>query len=187
VGERERGVSQLALLDQDAQDFVGRVCEALSEGALSAVLSQVNEYLHTEAISIFVLDSATDELVLQYAANPDRHDILGLRIPRGQGVVGWVVEHNEDLIVPSTNLDPRFFSGVDEKTGFSTHSILCVPIPAGDPVPDRGQAPCRGQVIGAIEALNKSTGYFNADDAVLLCEIGRAVATCLSETQCSLT
>ena len=166
-------MSRLRLIDREARTFVLQVCAALAEepnadSGLSRLLAEVNEYLGTEAISVFLLDQATHELVLTYAASPDREDILGLRIAEGQGVGGWVVKHNEDLIVPSTNLDPRFFSGVDERTGFVTRSILCVPIVQA------------GQAVGAIEALNKTTGHFNADDVILLQEISGAVADCLT-------
>jgi len=105
-----------------------------------------------------------NELVLQDAASPDRERVIGLRMPVGQGVVGWVVRYSEDLIVPSTALDPRFYSGVDAKTGFHTRSICCVPILH------------EGRAVGAIEALNKTTGHFNDMDVVLLQEIADAIA-----------
>lgn len=120
------------------------------------LLQQVLTYLHIEAISLFMLEKAVNELELKYAVGACSADVIGLRIPVGKGVVGWVVKYSEDLIVPSTDLDPRFYSGVDEKTGFVTRSILCVPM-------------CQvGQTIGAIEAINKTTGYFNDKDVVLL-------------------
>ena len=160
---------QRALMDQEVQSFAARVTAALGEQpdtdlGLCELLTETNTYLHTEAASIFVLDPARGELVLTCAAGPDIPSILGLRMPLGRGVVGWVVQYCEDLIVPATDLDPRFYSGVDEHTGFATRSILCVPLVYA------------GQTLGAIEVLNKTTGHFNADDVVLVQEIARAVA-----------
>ena len=56
------------------------------------------------------------------------------------------------------------FEGVDERTGFSTNSILCGPIVVDD------------TAIGAIEVLNKVEGTFNDDDLVVLRAIARQVA-----------
>ena len=154
-------------IDPDAQAFIDEVTRALEEQpdfGMTQLMERVYHYLHGEAISIFVLERATNELVCKYSSGPVGQQVFGLRIPIGQGVVGWVVKYEEDLIVPSTDLDPRFYGGVDEQTGFVTRSILCVPM---------FQA---GQVIGAIEVMNKTTGHFNDEDVLLLQEIADVVA-----------
>jgi GAF domain-containing protein len=154
-------------MDPDAQAFVERLADSLAERSdfgLAELMDRVLEYLHIEALSIFMLERATDELLCKYAAGPVGQQVFGLRIPVGQGVVGWVVKYEEDLIVPSTDLDPRFYGGVDEQTGFVTRSILCVPMLQA------------GQIIGAIEAMNKTTGHFNDEDVVLLVEVADVVA-----------
>ena len=44
--------------------------------------------------------------------------------------------------------DPRFNATIDEQTGYTTNSILCMPI-------------CiRGQVIGVVQMINKIDGGF---------------------------
>ena len=154
-------------MDERAQAFVAQAARDLGDDAglgIPELLRRVNAYLHSEAASLFVMDLSTNELVLAYAASPGTEKLLGLRVPLGQGVVGWVVKYNEDLIVPSTGLDTRFFSGIDEQTGFVTRSILCVPVARA------------GRVLGAIEALNKATGHFNDEDVLLLQEIAALIA-----------
>ena len=162
---------QRRFMDERAQAFLAQATRDLAEQpgfGISGLLHRVNGYLHSEATSVFVLDPSTNELVLAYAASPDVENVLGVRIRPGQGVVGWVVRYNEDLIVPSTTLDARFFSGIDKQTGFVTRSILCVPVARA------------GLVLGAIEALNKTTGHFNDEDVVLLREIAAFIAECLA-------
>ena len=156
-----REFSEMKYIDPETLAFLEQVGKTLAEQpdlmlGIAEVMDWVNERLHTEESSIFVLDKSTSELVLTYAAGPVGQEIVGLRIAVGRGVVGWVVKYAEDLIVPSTSMDPRFFSGVDEKTGFVTRSILCVPIVQED------------EAVGAIEAINKATGHFNDDDVTLL-------------------
>ena len=110
------------------------------------------------------MDQSTGELVFSYACGEAGAKAIGFRLESGQGVVGWVVKHSEDLIVPYPGLDARFFEGVDERTGFSTNSILCGPIVVDE------------TAIGAIEVLNKVEGTFNDDDLVVLRAIARQVA-----------
>ena len=166
-------MSRIHLLDQDTQDFCVQATRDLRQHpdldqGIQELLSSVNERMETQAMSIFMLSEEGDELVMRYAATPAGQAIVGLRMPFGQGVVGWVVKYSEDLIVPATSRDPRFFSGVDEKTGFVTQSILCVPMVAG------------GRTLGAIEALNKVSGNFDSDDVLLLQAIADAIASHIS-------
>ena len=162
-------MSRVHLLSQDTQDFVAQATRELrqhpdADQGVRDLLARVNERLGTQATSVFMLSEQGDELVVRYAATPESQAIVGLRMPFGQGVVGWVVKYSEDLIVPATARDPRFFSGVDERTGFVTHSILCVPIIL------------EGKTLGAIEALNKTSGNFDNDDVLFLQAIAEAIA-----------
>jgi len=80
-----------------------------------------------------------------------------------------VANPSEALIVASTDLDPRFCGGTDERTFSITRSNLCVPIILA------------GQIVRATEVLNKVTGYLDDDEVVLLKEIPRVVADHLSK------
>lgn len=156
-------------VDQDAAAIVAQLTKALacqpdSELGISSLLEEVNRQLGTEAVSLFVLDELHDELVLKYAAGPVRRSVIGLRLPVRQGVVGWVVKFNDPLIVPAPGLDERFFSDIDQRTGFITRSILCVPVMRN------------GRSVGAIEVLNKKTGSFTDDDLTLLRELAASLA-----------
>ncbi len=54
--------------------------------------------------------------------------------------------------IPDAYSDPRFNRGVDQKTGFRTRTILCMPISI------------RGSVIGVVQMLNKRLGVFTSED-----------------------
>lgn len=164
---------EIKSLDQDTLGFLAWVTKRLVEQpsfekGMFELMEQVNGHLKTEALSIFMLDEPKEELVVKYAAGPVSQKVFGLRMPVGKGVVGWVVKHEETLIVPSANLDARFFSGIDAQTGFITRSILCVPIAR------------HNQVIGAIEVLNKTTGDFHDEDVKLLEGVSNVIANCLT-------
>ena len=72
------------------------------------------------------------------------------RFPVGTGIAGFVAETGETLNVHDAYKDPRFNATIDEQTGYTTRSILCMPI-------------CiRGQVIGVVQMINKIGGTFTS-------------------------
>jgi signal transduction histidine kinase len=68
--------------------------------------------------------------------------------------------------------DPRWSRQVDERTGYRTRSLLCVPL-----------LDSRGQLVGVIQALNKKQGQgggaFTAEDEGLLALIAAYAGACL--------
>jgi GAF domain-containing protein len=172
--DQRKPLDEVAFLNAEAQQFIEGARRLLSQGpgtgaTLDQVLADVTAFLGAEAASIFVVEEAGADLVIRYATGEVKQEIVGLRLPSGQGVVGWVVKYHEDLIVPYPGLDARFFEGVDERTGFSTRSILCSPIVLDE------------QAVGAIEVLNKQQGTFDDDDLVLLRAIARLAAEVLPQ------
>jgi GAF domain-containing protein len=168
-------VDEISFLDREAQEVIAAMGRTLSswedvDAALNQVITRVTEFLDAEAASIFVVDESTGELVLRYAVGVVRDEVIGLRLPSGEGVVGWVIHNGEDLIVPYPGLDARFFEEVDARTGFSTRSILCSPIRSDE------------RVLGAVEVLNKREGTFNDDDLVLLRAVTRLMAEVIPKT-----
>ena len=50
------------------------------------------------------------------------------RIAEGEGIAGNCVQTRQPVMVNDTQKDARFSSRADKKSGFSTRSILCVPL-----------------------------------------------------------
>ncbi|MEZ4646763.1 MAG: GAF domain-containing protein [Chloroflexota bacterium] len=92
------------------------------------LLSQMNELLHAEAISIALVDKQSNELVYQVAAGIGSEKIVDMRLPSNQGISGWVMEHNEPVLVNDTQQDPRFYNRGDKRTGYSTRAMICAPM-----------------------------------------------------------
>ena len=51
-----------------------------------------------------------------------------LRFPMTKGVAGHVASHGEVLNVTDAYSDKRFNREVDAKTGYTTNTLLCVPV-----------------------------------------------------------
>jgi len=135
---------------------------------LERALESAAGLLRAEASSVFLVDQITEELIF-YAITGEKKSLLeGLRVPKGQGIVGWVVEKRQPLLVPDAGKDPRFFSAVDRKVGFRTRTLLCVPLII------------KGRVLGALEVVNcKDGGRFSEEDVAFLETLGNHVATAL--------
>ena len=123
---------------------------------LTHIMGEVTGRLHTEAAALLLLDTVREELEFAAVAGPASEGLVGIRLPMGQGIVGWVAQHNEPVLVPDVSKDPRFFKGLDKDTATTTQSVLCVPLRTRD------------QLIGVVEVINKKRGQFTLDDQQLL-------------------
>jgi diguanylate cyclase (GGDEF)-like protein len=109
---------------------------------MHVILDKVSELLKPRNWSVLLRDQTTGELYFQTAVGAGSEKLLGLRIRRGEGIAGWVAEHNAPLLVPDVHKDPRFASRFDKASRFHTKSILCVPLTF------------KGLTLGVIELVN---------------------------------
>ena len=137
------------------------------DSVLHSLMAQVRDYFDVEATSVALLDEETDELVFRVAVGDAAEDVVGLRLARGQGVAGWVLDTGQTYLVPVAHQDERFYSGIDDKTGFLTNTMLAVPIMDG------------GQAIGVIEILNPSSGEFSEAASQLLLSVADVAAVAI--------
>lgn len=128
-----------------------------SQKVFSMIMENTNKVAGSVASTLFLLDDTTGELVFCTPTGPMAEKLANKRIKKGQGIAGWVLENGEPAIVQDVKADPRFFTGIDDDTGFQTESVLCVPLMLNH------------KPIGAIEAINKKDGSrFTEKDALLL-------------------
>jgi len=131
---------------------------------LSLALGGILVHIPIEAGSLVLLDEAHELAFIKVFPEDIAPVLAPIRLKPGQGIVGWVVEHGQGVIVNDTSCDPRFYPSVDALTGFRTRSVLCVPMFA------------RGQVTGAIELINKREGPFLPSDQDFLTSIAGSLA-----------
>jgi Nif-specific regulatory protein len=125
---------------------------------LALVVEKCRDMVQAEGAAVLLLDRDADELYFPYAASEDPEvgaRLLRARFPADRGVAGAVVTSGRSLRVDDVTLDPRFYPGVDQKTGFTTKSIIAAPL-----VGPQG-------TIGVIQCVN-ARGDTPFDDADLL-------------------
>jgi HD-GYP domain-containing protein (c-di-GMP phosphodiesterase class II) len=93
---------------------------------------------------------------------------MDIRLNTNLGIAGRVAVTGIGMNIPDAYSDPHFDRRTDEKTGYHTRCILCVPIV--------NQA---GEVLGIIQAINKKTGIFTDADMDWLKTLSSMVAISL--------
>jgi len=124
---------------------------------LAVMMERVREVLDAEACSVMLVDQPSRTLRWEVALGEGAGELRTLSVPLGQGISGTVAATGEAIRIEDAQSDPRWIGRrYDEKTGFSTRSILCVPIFAHE------------RVIGVIQVLNRRGGPFTSEDQNLL-------------------
>ncbi|MCX7816801.1 MAG: GAF domain-containing protein [Syntrophales bacterium] len=121
---------------------------------LNYLLKVTTNEIGADRGTIFLEDTETGELYSYIAQGDLRSEI---RIPRDSGIAGYVFTSGKAVIVSNAYKDPRFNRTVDEKTGYKTKDILCVPIRT-----------MKGKLLGVAQMLNKKDGKFSRKDMQLL-------------------
>ena len=136
------------------------------EVALQKSMEQSQNLLKAEAVVLFLLDDDREKLILK-ASGGARMRIRDLAIRLEEGIAGWVTRNNSPLIVNDVRTNPLYQSAIDGQTGLLTTSVLCVPLQQ------------RGEVIGAIQAINHPRGVFTETDQQLLTSVASWAAVSL--------
>lgn len=111
---------------------------------LDIIAEVATEFTKTEAASIMLLDKNTGELYFETVTGPKKDEVKRVTVPLEGSIGGWILTHNEPLIIRNPQDDPRHYRGTDKKTGFLTRSLMGAPLNF------------RGETIGVIEVLNRS-------------------------------
>ncbi|HTC61483.1 MAG TPA: sensor domain-containing diguanylate cyclase [Candidatus Saccharimonadales bacterium] len=124
---------------------------------LRTIMEKIDEFLRPDTWSLLLVDEAKQELYFELAVGKGAQALKDVRIKMGQGIAGWVAQHDEAVIVADVSKDTRFFSQIDEKTKMETRSIVAVPVRYRD------------HCLGVIELINcvERDGFMEHDMALL--------------------
>jgi len=133
----------LALL----QDVVRISSASLTlDDVLSRVMAVVSEHFAPQDWSILLRDEASGVLHFGLAMGRAGEELKALALARGEGVAGWVAEHDQPAVIPDVRRDARFSPRFDARSGFTTRSLVAMPLRAG------------GRVLGVMELCNICDG-----------------------------
>lgn len=131
----------------------------ISPANLDEILEQLMdislEAISCDAGSLLMVEGS--ELAFKVVKGEKKEFLEKIRIPIGKGIVGWVAENGEPLIIPDVNKDERFLKNLADKIDYKTYNIICVPMKAKE------------KTIGVIELINKfENRTFTREDTDLL-------------------
>jgi sigma-B regulation protein RsbU (phosphoserine phosphatase) len=113
---------------------------------LAATMKTASQLMNAETSSILVLDEGGKELTFAVATGKPGESVTEMRVPADQGIAGWVLKNGKAAVVNDVKKDRRFYAQIDRGSGFSTKSILAVPLRIRD------------RAIGVVEVINKKGG-----------------------------
>jgi GAF domain-containing protein len=156
--------------------FLNHVMQALTstldlDEVLTLVLEELRHLLEVTASSIWLIEPDTGDLVCLQATGPRHATVRGWRVPSGTGLIGWVAERDESLIVADAQHDTRHYSDLDRQTGLVVRSIIGVPLRS------------RLGVIGVIEALDEHPNRFQPDILHLVELLATAAAVAIENAR----
>jgi diguanylate cyclase (GGDEF)-like protein len=139
---------------------------------LQAIMEKISDFFQPDTWSLLMVDEETGELYFEIAIGNGAEKLKDVRLRRGEGIAGWVVENGEPALVEDVKRDPRFVPKVDEVTHSDTRSVACVPIKG------------RERVLGVIELVNcLGKGSFRKDDIPILKNLADYAAIALENAR----
>lgn len=143
------------------------------EELMNLVMEKAQAVMNAEASSVMLLNEETGELECEIALGTVQEKIKNnIHLKLGQGIAGWVAQHGEAIIVPDVDSDSRFYSDIDNSTGFKTRSILAVPLKVKD------------KVIGVAEVINRRDAQpFTENNLAIFTTFCRQVALAIENAR----
>uniref|UniRef100_A0A915IJ91 GAF domain-containing protein n=1 Tax=Romanomermis culicivorax TaxID=13658 RepID=A0A915IJ91_ROMCU len=132
-------------------------------GCLGIYFSQnfAQKLVDADRASLFLVDQKSNELYARIfdvgtygseAESLEQNKQKEIRFPMDRGIGGFVASSGHVLNIEDAYTDDRFNREIDLKTGYTTKTILCMPIFN------------RGSVIGIVQMVNKRLGAFTKQD-----------------------
>jgi len=152
--ETQQRAHQLTTLNEITRQLTSTLEQ---EPLLQYILENAVNILNCEAGTLFLMDDQTGELEFRVTVGPVAGNLLGQRIPAGTGIVGRAVQTRAPVIENDGQRSTVRFDAADKQTGFTSRSLLAVPMQIKD------------RVLGVIEVINRKDELpFVADDQNLL-------------------
>ena len=152
------GMTSLLFMDLNAAERQKRNKEL--DTIFSTVIHEGSDTLEAERSSLFLVEGG--EAWTRVAKGVDGEIRVPLACPKGRrSIVAACVANRETVNIPDAYADARFDQSFDKSSGFTTRSILCVPI---FEAAHEGDAPGPRRVVGAVQFINKRGGAFGDYD-----------------------
>ena len=136
------------------------------ESYLQSLLSAAAELTDSESASLLQYDEVAKEFYFKSMLWFQKDEVRSAKIPVQGSVAGWIFLHNKPVAIDDVSKDDRHYKKIDELAGFTTKSILGVPVVF------------REKTVAVLEVFNKSEKY-TKDDIFITETLAALVAAAL--------
>ncbi len=137
---------------------------------LGEILGLTVQVTACDACLVYLLEKEAHEIVLRASQVPHAADLGNLRMRMGEGVTGWVAEHNSVVALASNAAsDARFkyFQGLIEDT---YEAFASVPLVSG------------GEVVGVVNVHHRRRHDHTPEEILLLTFIGEQMGIAIAKS-----
>jgi len=152
--------------------FVGSVYDL--EQLLNLIMQEAGAAVGAAASCVALYEPSDHLLHIKFASGEVGKAVQDLALELGRGILGACAEGRKVLRVDNVSHDQRFDASIDSQRGFTTKSILAVPIMRRD------------ELLGVLEVINKKGGSrFTHEDATLLEVVATQAAVAIENARLS--
>ena len=138
-------------------------CALDLQTTLEQVITLTTKYIGSNRGSLVVLDvdQKPIEAVLIFEDRIQFNNAVQFRDVVRNGLIGWVVEHREPVLISDTSKDERWLKRLDDDQDHTgAKSAMCIPLSA------------RGQLVGILTIVHSGIKAFSSDQFTFLKIVG---------------
>jgi sigma-B regulation protein RsbU (phosphoserine phosphatase) len=135
---------------------------------LNDIIESTKGMVEAEASSLFLLSDGGKNLELTIPTGPATAEVSGKKIASDHGISGWVVQHQQPVLITDVQSDPRFQGELLSNPKFQSRNMICVPLNNN-----------QGKTIGVLQAINIKEDFLNEEMLGLFQTLANQAATAL--------
>ena len=113
---------------------------------LTRILESATRLCGGEASSLLLVDKKKEELYFEIALGSAGDAVKKYTVKMGEGIAGWVAQHDKSIIVNDVANDSRHLHNISRQIDYPSNTMLAVPMRV------------KNECIGVIEVINKKEG-----------------------------
>ncbi|MDM8527004.1 PAS domain-containing protein [Anaerolineales bacterium HSG24] len=168
---------ELSLLNQVSQKFITTFN---LEQILYEILEDVCRFLEVSIYTIWLIEPNTGELFCWQAVDNRQNQFADWKLALGEGLVGWVAEHNQPVIIANTATDDRYQPQFNQTLGLTVRSMLSVPLQRKQVDDSEETLP---QVLGVLQLMDSHVNHFNETDLRLIEPLAVTIAIAIENNR----
>lgn len=150
-------------------DIVGKFNSTMDPSRLlHDIIGSTKGMVEAEASSLFLLSDGGKNLELTIPTGPATAEVSGKKIASDHGISGWVVQHQQPVLITDVQSDPRFQGELLSNPKFQSRNMICVPLNNN-----------QGKTIGVLQAINIKEDFLNEEMLGLFQTLANQAATAL--------